>query len=152
MKKLLTLLTLTIVLLSFGCKKDAEQTATPKDNQTDNQTHAPLTDMEPFKKSLSILKNPQYDLLYKLIEKGGHIHFNQAYLDDFYRPEEKKMNNMVIFNFETDDLKEEYERIKKLNIGEVSEILYVNVHMPYYYFNLIDPDGNIIEISGPYDG
>ena len=71
MKKLLTLLTLTIVLLSFGCKKDAEQTATPKDNQTDNQTQAPLTDMEPFKKSLSILKNPQYDLLYKLIEKGG---------------------------------------------------------------------------------
>ena len=43
MKKLLTLLTLTIVLLSFGCKKDAEQTATPKDNQTDNQTQAPLT-------------------------------------------------------------------------------------------------------------
>ena len=71
MKKLFTLLTLTIVLLSFGCKKDAEQTATPKDNQTDNQTQAPLTDMEPFKKSLSILKNPQYDLLYKLIEKGG---------------------------------------------------------------------------------
>ena len=30
MKKLLTLLTLTIVLLSFGCKKDAEQTATQK--------------------------------------------------------------------------------------------------------------------------
>lgn len=96
------------------------------------------------------LYNKKYDE--KLIEKGGHIHFNQAYLDDFYKPEEKKMNNMVIFNFETDDLKEECERIKKLNIGEVSEILYVNVHMPYYYFNLIDPDGNIIEISGPYDG
>ena len=73
MKKLFTLLTLTIVLLSFGCKKDAEQTATPKDNQTDNQTQVekPKTDMEPFKKSLSVLKNPQYDLVYKLIEDGG---------------------------------------------------------------------------------
>ena len=72
MKKLFTLLTLTIVLLSFGCKKDAPK-ETPKDNQTDNQTQVekPKTDMEPFKKSLSVLKNPQYDLVYKLIEDGG---------------------------------------------------------------------------------
>ena len=26
--------------------------------------------------------------------------------------------------------------------------MYVNVHMPYYSFNVIDPDGNILEITG----
>ncbi len=26
----------------------------------------------------------------------------------------------------------------------------VNVHMPYYYFNLTDPDGNTLEITGNY--
>lgn len=67
MNKIIILLGVVLVLLSFGCKKE-EKTAT-KDNQT--QIEAPKTDMEPFKKSLSILKNPQYDLLYKLIEKGG---------------------------------------------------------------------------------
>ena len=72
MKKIITLLALSLVLLSFGCKKDEEKAA-PKDNQTDNQTQVekPKTDMEPFKKSLSVLKNPQYDLVYKLIEDGG---------------------------------------------------------------------------------
>ena len=29
--------------------------------------------------------------------------------------------------------------------------MYVNVHMPYYYFNIIDPDGNILEITGNYE-
>ena len=72
MKKIITLLALSLVLLSFGCKKDADKTA-PKDNQTDNQTKVekPKTDMEPFKKSLSVLTGLQHDLLYKLIEEGG---------------------------------------------------------------------------------
>ena len=62
-----------------------------------------------------------------------------------------KKNNVVILNFEVDDLKEEYKRIKDLAIGDVSEILYVNVHLPYYYFNVIDPDGNVLEITGKYE-
>ena len=45
----------------------------------------------------------------------------------------------------------EYQRLKALNIGEVSELMYVNVHMPYWYFNIIDPDGNTLEITGKYD-
>ena len=48
-------------------------------------------------------------------------------------------------------MKSEYKRLKDLNIGEVSDIMYVNVHMPYYYFNIIDPDGNILEITGNYE-
>lgn len=48
-------------------------------------------------------------------------------------------------------MKSEYERIKSLGIGPVSEIMYVNVHMPYYYFNVMDPDGNVLEITGRYE-
>ena len=61
----------------------------------------------------------------KLIKEGKRIHFNQAYLDDFNKNDVPK-NNIVIFNFEADDLEAEYERIKNLSIGEVSDILCVN--------------------------
>ena len=77
--------------------------------------------------------------------------FNQAYIDDFYKDTGAPKNNLVVFNFEVEDLKSEYERINALNIGEVSELMYVNVHMPYWYFNVIDPDGNTLEITGKYD-
>lgn len=26
-------------------------------------------------------------------------------------------------------------------------MMYVNVHLPYWYFNIKDPDGNILEIA-----
>lgn len=94
------------------------------------------------------LYNKKYDE--KLIKESNEIQFNQAYIDDFFKEDKYKKNNIVIFNFEVKDLKSEYQRIKSLGIGKVSEIMYVNVHMPYYYFNVIDPDGNILEITGNY--
>lgn len=94
------------------------------------------------------LYNKKYDI--KLLQESNDIHFNQPYIDDFLKEDNYKKNNIVIFNFEVEDLKSEYERIKALKIGKVSEIMYVNVHIPYYYFNLTDPDGNILEISGNY--
>lgn len=94
------------------------------------------------------LYNKKYDE--KLLKESNDIHFNQAYIDDFFIDDNPKRNNIVIFNFQVEDLKSEYERIKSLGIGKMSEIMYVNVHMPYYYFNVIDPDGNILEISGNY--
>ena len=94
------------------------------------------------------LYNKKYDE--KLIKESNEIHFNQAYIDDFFKEDEYKKNNIVIFNFEVEDLKSEYQRINQLGIGKVSEIMYVNVHMPYYYFNVIDPDGNILEITSNY--
>ena len=33
-----------------------------------------------------------------------------------------------------------------LYLGNLSEIMYVNIIEPYYYFNILDPDGNILEI------
>lgn len=77
--------------------------------------------------------------------------FNQAYIDDFYRSNGTPKNNLVVFNFEVEDLKYEYQRLKNMNIGDVSELMYVNVHRPYWYFNIIDPDGNVLEITGQYE-
>jgi len=94
------------------------------------------------------LYNKSYDE--KLMEKDENVFFNQAYKDEFYKDTGKRKNNIVIFNFEVDDLKDEYMRLKSLKIGEVSELMYVNVHRPYWYFNITDPDGNILEITGPY--
>ena len=95
------------------------------------------------------LYNKVYDA--KIIGKEPSERFNQAYIDDFYKYTGIPKNNLVVFNFEVDDLKEEYERLKKANIGDISELMYVNVHMPYWYFNIIDPDGNTLEITGKYE-
>jgi lactoylglutathione lyase len=54
-----------------------------------------------------------------------------------------KMNNIVIFNFEIESQKSKYNRIKSMGINKVSEIMFMNMHIPHYYFNIIDPDGNI---------
>ena len=51
-------------------------------------------------------------------------------------------------NFWVNDLQSEYERIKNLNIGISTEIR--QVHTNYNYFNLYDPDNNVIEITGNY--
>jgi lactoylglutathione lyase len=95
------------------------------------------------------LYNKNYDV--RIIGKEPSIRFNQAYIDDFYRGTGNPKNNIVVFNFEVEDLKKEYERLKAINIGEVSELMYVNVHMPYWYFNIFDPDGNTLEITGKYE-
>ena len=59
----------------------------------------------------------------QIIGQNSSERFNQAYIDDFYK-----------------------------DVGEVSELMYVNVHMPYWYFNIIDPDGNTLEITGGLNG
>ena len=72
--------------------------------------------------------------------------YNDEYIKSFNIDRGEKKNNIVTFNFYTSNLKEEYERIKKLNICNMSEIMYVNITEPYYYFNIYDPEGNTIEI------
>ena len=64
------------------------------------------------------LYNKKYDE--KLIENGGEIHFNQAYMNDLKKAEPFQRNNRVIFNFITDDLGKEYKRLKDLFAGMVS--------------------------------
>ena len=56
-----------------------------------------------------------------------------------------------VLNFWTEDLKKEHQRIENLGITtQLTGIKYVNNVMPYYYFQLDDPDGNVIEITGNY--
>lgn len=54
-----------------------------------------------------------------------------------------------VLNFCIDDLQPEYERVKSLNIGTITEIRHA--HTEYYYFHLRDPDNNVIEITGSYE-
>lgn len=77
--------------------------------------------------------------------------FNMAYIEEFNRDKGTPRNNVVVLNFQTQNLKLENERMKNLHIGSVSEMMYVNVYMPYWYFNVIDPDGNTLEITGEFD-
>ena len=72
--------------------------------------------------------------------------YNDEYIKNFNIDRGEKKNNIVTFNFYTSNLKEAYERIKKINICNMSEIMYVNITQPYYYFNIFDPEGNTIEI------
>ncbi len=95
------------------------------------------------------LYNYRYDK--KIMESDFSGNFSQTYIEDFNKIKENPKNDIVVFNFETEDLKKEYKRLKNLNIGEVSDLMYVNVHMPYWYFNITDPDGNVIEITGQYN-
>lgn len=95
------------------------------------------------------LYNKAYDE--KIIGREPSERFNQAYIDNFYKSNGAPKNNLVVFNFEVNDLKSEYQRLKSLNIGDVSELMYIKVHMPYWYFNIIDPDGNVLEITGQYE-
>ncbi len=72
------------------------------------------------------------------------------YINNFQSSKKRNFNNIITLNFYTTNLKEEYDRIKKLNLCEVSEIMYVNITEPYYYFNIYDLEGNTIEICGDY--
>lgn len=95
------------------------------------------------------LFNPAYDEA--LIQSGQDLtaHYNDAYLA-FRRAQSVRYGNSAVLNLFVTDLNAEYERVKALQIGPVSEILYVNIVAPYYFFNLYDPDGNCLEITGGY--
>lgn len=71
--------------------------------------------------------------------------------DAFKQNNTTRYGSNAILNFNVLDLKAEYERVKKLDIGKVTEILYINIVMPYYCFMLEDPDWNRIEITGNYE-
>ena len=57
-------------------------------------------------------------------------------------------DHKFVLNVWVEDLEKEYNRLKVLNIGAMTEIEKVNEG--YYYFNVIDPDNNVCEITGGY--
>lgn len=97
-----------------------------------------------------------YNRLYdedKITNGNLEDNYNEEYIKNFKIDKGKRQNNIVTFNFYTESLLEEYKRIKTLNICKITEIMYVNITEPYYYFNIFDPEGNAIEIcSNSLDG
>lgn len=96
------------------------------------------------------LFNPQYDEALIRKEENLENHYNKEYLN-YCKSRKIQYGNNFVLNFYVDDLNTEYERIKNLNIGKMTEIMYLNISSPYYHFLLEDPDGNIIEITGQYN-
>jgi len=61
---------------------------------------------------------------------------------------EKAKEYKFVLNLWTTDLSKEFQRIRELNIGPYTDITCGGP--TYYYFTLVDPDYNLIEITGEY--
>ena len=83
----------------------------------------------------------------KVVHKGEYSHA----MDDLRTISLAPNTHKFVLNFWDEDLQREYERVKSLNISEsLTKIKYVCNVAPYYYFQLTDPDGNVIEVTGAY--
>jgi hypothetical protein len=81
------------------------------------------------------------------IHKGQYL----EKFDNLVAIAESKNTNKFVLNFWVEDLEKERERIINLNFSDlVTDVKYVNNVMPYYYFQVADPDDNVIEITGKY--
>lgn len=103
-----------------------------------------------FEGNCITLMNGLFDNLHpdKVKRKGE---FNE-YFDDLEQIANLPNSRKAVLNFWDENLKEEYRRIKELNISDkLTKIKYICNVSPYYYFQLTDPDGNIIEVTGEYE-
>ncbi len=79
--------------------------------------------------------------------KGEH----QPIYDDLKGIAESENNRKIFINIGVEDLQAEYDRIKALGIAaQLTEIRFIHVFSPYWYFTFLDPDGNPIEVTGDY--
>ena len=87
-------------------------------------------------------------------ENSGHAVTKGEYWEIYDNQSEiaNSINTRKVFiNLGVEDLKAEYNRIKELVIAtQMTEIRYINVFSPYWYFTFMYPDGNPIEITGNY--
>lgn len=58
-------------------------------------------------------------------------------------------DHKFVLNFWVEDLRREYNRLRELNIGLMTEI--EKVYEGYHYFNIYDPDKNVCEFTGGFD-
>ncbi len=65
---------------------------------------------------------------------------------------ENKQPERIIFNFETDDVKGEFERIKKLGVKVVAEPYQPEEAQDMWIATFADPDGNYFQLMSPWKG
>lgn len=53
-----------------------------------------------------------------------------------------------VLNFWVEDLDREFERLKSMQIGSMTDI--IKAHDGYYYFHVYDADDNVVEITGEF--
>ncbi|HOP11522.1 MAG TPA: glyoxalase/bleomycin resistance/dioxygenase family protein [Oscillospiraceae bacterium] len=83
----------------------------------------------------------------KVVHKGDYTNS----IDDLKNIALAPNTHKFVLNFWDEDLRREHERVKSLNISEtLTNIKYVCNVSPYYYFQMTDPDGNVIEVTGSY--
>jgi lactoylglutathione lyase len=83
----------------------------------------------------------------QVVHKGEH----SAEMDGLRQIALAPNTHKFVLNFWDEDLRGEYERVKSLNLSTMlTKIKYVCNVSPYYYFQLTDPDDNIIEVTGRY--
>ena len=83
----------------------------------------------------------------KVVHKGEF----SEYFDNLVEIADLPNSRKVALNFWDEDLRKEYERVKQLHISDhITKIKYVCNVYPYYYFQMTDPDGNVIEVTGNY--
>lgn len=83
----------------------------------------------------------------KVVHKGEYIEYFDNLVQICNMPNSRKF----VLNFWDEDLRQEYNRVKQLNISDnITTIKYVCNVSPYYYFQMTDPDGNVIEVTGDY--
>lgn len=82
----------------------------------------------------------------KVVHKGEFAAF-----DDLKAIALAPNTQKFVLNFWDEDLEREHNRVKCLNISNsLTDIKYVCSVAPYYYFQLTDPDDNVIEVTGGY--
>lgn len=85
-------------------------------------------------------------------DKVREVREENPLYDDYAAVAAAENSRKVVINLGTPDLRREYERIKALQIGsDLTEIRCINAGSPYWYFCLLDPDGNPVEITGGYE-
>lgn len=57
----------------------------------------------------------------------------------------------IMFNFESDDVKEEFDRVKGLGAGVVAEPYHPGEEPEMWIATLEDPDGNYFQIMTPFE-
>ena len=83
----------------------------------------------------------------KVVHKGDYTDS----VDDLKNIALSPNTHKFVLNFWDENLRKEHERIKGLNLSEtLTKIKYVCNVSPYYYFQLTDPDDNVIEVTGEY--